>query len=257
MSGYFDSKLLDEYDSIVFGLFFGDLYWEYAKWQSFIRWYIQNHPTKYYEIWTRNNRKNLYSDIKANIMTLNCTIEHLWKYEPEGYKLKGYPEPLKESFIEAIEGLYTDGTLVFNSPYIDRDDFFDPKQMNMNLSFNTHCNQMIKNCCSSSPDKIPIVLAPPREGNSISEKSWQEKYEKIAKVEKYIVFIVGERGIITPVEKYPSFYVLKDWVEGCNDNFGLSLCAILNCIFIEGSIKNPFYRISEHLAHINRVEISM
>lgn len=252
MSSYFDSKLLDEYDTIVFGPFIGDLYWEYLRWQSFIRWYTRLYPNKHYEIWTRNTRESLYLGIRANMITLDFTAEKYWDYVPEAYRLKGYPDEVRKDFIESVESLYTDEVLVLHPPYIDRDDFFNPQQMNKELLVSQKALCTINNILNSNPDKIPVVLAPSRNEDSVCERFWKQTYEKIANVGKHIVFIVGEKGIIEPDKKYPDFHIINDFK--IIDEFGLSLCAIVSVKQIKGSVNNPYYQISKHIDFVKIVD---
>lgn len=252
MASYFDPSMLNDFDFIVFGPFWGDLYWEYAKWQSFIRWYTLLNPDKTYEIWTRKERVELYTDIKATIYKLESTSEVWRDYEPEGYKLKNFPEDRRLEVMKAVDSIYTEDVCVYHPPYVDRADFFNPKQMNMDLFFNNENYRKVNCIVAKSPDKRPITLFPPLKKDSIVEDKWQKAYENIAKVGEYIVFVVGEGNIIKPKEKYLDFYLAEDETK---NPFGFNICAMVNSEALGGVKDNLYLKISKHIKFLKTYSI--
>lgn len=254
MSSYFDPSLLDEYDHIVFGPFLGDLYWEYAKWQSFIRWYTNLNQDKTYEIWTRGSRINLYSHILARVIRCDVGIDDLVKnYEPVGYTLKGLSPEREVNSREGIEDLYTDEVLVYHPPKIERGDFFNPKHMDLNLFFKYETYKLFQQLKYNMGERTPIAICPP--DGKISGGVWEEIYNRFTDSDKYIVFRIKERNRKETIldNIFPPNFVNT---FNYRDIFGMGLCAILNSNCVLGDESNPYFKIAKKLKFVKTYSIS-
>lgn len=247
MLDYFNPKLLDEYDHIVFGPFWGDLYWEYVRWQSFIRWYTNLNPDKKYEIWTRNSRKGLYINISAKILRFDY-CSGINQYESDGYKLKEYPEDMRKEIEQGIEKLYTEDVIILYPPHIDRDDFFNPRQMDLNLYLKCENHLYIQRLINTPENRMSVAICPPKE--SIM---WKRIHKSLVNSDKHTIFLI-EDSVLPIILKYlpHNSYNLNE----CKDVFGMSLCAMIHSDCICGDESNPYFKIAKELKFLKTYSIS-
>lgn len=254
MLSYFDPKILEEHKFLVWGPFVGELFWEYAYWVPFLKWYSITHPDTRFEVWTRHSRIALYRGLNGCEESVNCidSIEDLNSWIntgiQNGFLLEDTPPGKLEALHEWIDDLYVDDVMIFKPPYVNRKDFFNPEHRDYSYNFDYKIYKQVMKVIYENRDRIPIVLCPPDERKLNSD--FISIRNKLIESNKYLLFIMGDVA--------PKIYSWSEnFVYRCSGpaTLDFNLNALFNCKFVIGDKNNSYFKIAKTVKYLTTYSI--
>lgn len=232
-------KQLQNQRKIIFYSSGMEIGWELTRWCGWVRWYKKNHTDSIIGIATRESRRDFYYGSIDNIYTYIIDGDYI-KYRPNMYRLDFWPQEESDKLINKIKTNFR-GFYICSPPgYTTARNFFPKDKMDFDFTPHPENMKIVKNILSNYKGKIPICISPrhridsPKPTRNWPKQYWQDLFTRIKRIDKYIVFIIGDLSsmIIPPKDK--TFIVLSEIKAPNTSNIGLTISAIKNSIITIG-----------------------